>query len=93
MSDLYADAHKWDEVHKIEEMKRCVAAWKEPGKAWIEIRCKSFELLVGGKRHPSSLEMHAKLHRIGRIVLEEGNVPQVSLFTPTESQEGIYVYG
>ncbi|KAI5084167.1 hypothetical protein GOP47_0000336, partial [Adiantum capillus-veneris] len=39
MSDLYADAENWNEVDTIEEMKRCAAAWKEPGRAWIEINC------------------------------------------------------
>ncbi|MCO5575544.1 hypothetical protein L7F22_029345 [Adiantum nelumboides] len=78
LSDLYAEAEKWDDALTVEEMKQCAAARKEPGRAWIEIHCKSFEFLVGDKHHPSSLEVGRKLIRLERVAIWEGFVPQVS---------------
>ena len=79
MSGMYADVHKWDEVQKLQEMKKCASAWKEPGKAWIEINHRVHEFFVGDENQALSIEMHAKLNRIGKIATGEGSVPQINM--------------
>lgn len=85
VSNIYADAYKWEEVEKIKEMRKSACACKEPGIAWIEIKEKIHEFIVGGKSHSQSFDMHAKLKRITRVFKWEGSVPQVDVVLEPDS--------
>ncbi|MCO5609999.1 hypothetical protein L7F22_064234 [Adiantum nelumboides] len=37
MSNIYAEAQKWEDFSALQELQRCAGAWKLPGKAWIEV--------------------------------------------------------
>lgn len=76
MSNLYANAQRWDEVDKIQELKQGSSAWKKPGKASLEVMNKIHEFIVGDEQ---SVEIASKLVRLKKQVEIDGYVPIVDL--------------
>lgn len=79
MSNIYADAHMWEEVQQIQEQRKYAYAWKKPGKAWMEVSNKVHEFIVGDKTHSHSGLINAKLKRLGMLMKQEGYVPQLDI--------------
>lgn len=85
MSNIYADGDKWDEVRRINDMRIKARAWKKPGKAWVEIKSKVHEFIVGDKTHQESTYIYNKLRKIKRQMNDTGYVPNVELVLENRS--------
>lgn len=85
MSNIYADGDKWDEVRRINDMRIKARAWKKPGKAWVEIKSKVHEFIVGDKTHQESTHIYNKLRKIKRQMNDTGYVPNVELVLENRS--------
>lgn len=77
MSNVYADAHMWEGVERIQELKKSVSAWKKPGRAWIEVNNRLHEFVVVDKSHLESDEIYANLRKLTALVKDNGYVPQL----------------
>lgn len=87
MSCLYADAHMWEDVNKLQGMRRFAHAWKKPGKAWIEVQKEVFEFIMGGRDHEESDEIYSKFHRLGKSLKGDGHVPHLDAVTQGQDKE------
>jgi pentatricopeptide repeat protein len=74
MSTMHADACNWDDVHTTEELRKNAAAWKKPGSAWIELRDKIHEFVVGESVCSQS---ETKLQSLNREIRLLGFIPQI----------------
>lgn len=79
MSNIYADAHMWEDADKINKMRKYARAAKKPGKAWIEVNGKVEEFTAGCKSHSKNAEIYAKLKSLCRQMKEEGYTPKLDL--------------
>lgn len=85
MSNIYADGDRWDEVKRINEMRLKARAWKKPGKAYVEIKAKVHEFIVGDRTHQDSVNIYEKLRKIKRHMGHIGYVPNVDLIVENRS--------
>lgn len=79
MSYMYADAHMWEDVEKMQQLRKCRIASKKPGMAWIEVNDKLCEFVVGGTNHIQSEDIFYKLTRLSMLFKEEGHMPVLNL--------------
>ena len=77
MSNMYADAHKWKALHRVQELKKCAGAVKKRGAAWIELESNVREFIVGDGIHSQLVKIYAELEKLRRRMNEVGYVPQV----------------
>ena len=75
MSNTYASAGKWENVHSIRyEMKRN-GVYKEPGCSWVEVRDSSFVFYAGDVSSCArGSEVGSLLRELGRRMKERGYV-------------------
>eukprot|EP00250_Pteridium_aquilinum_P012913 c21025_g1_i1 orf=611-1567(-) len=90
MSNIYADGDRWDEVKRINEMRLKARAWKKPGKAYVEIKAKVHEFIVGDRTHQDSTNIYEKLRKIKRHMGHIGYVPNVDLILENRSHYDPY---
>ncbi|KAI5075896.1 hypothetical protein GOP47_0009972 [Adiantum capillus-veneris] len=77
MSDLYADAGMWEDVHGLVEQRKSIGAWKKPGQAVIEVNNNLHSFTVGDFERPDGINLHACLDKFNRVMKREGYIPQV----------------
>lgn len=71
MLNTYANTGMWEDVWKIDDVRKSSYVLKKPGRAFIEVDSKVYEFIVGDKSHPSNDEICAKL-RILTIQMDKG---------------------
>ncbi|KAK7252855.1 hypothetical protein RIF29_37098 [Crotalaria pallida] len=69
LSNLYADAGRWDEVAKIRRNMRGLMVEKDPGLSWIEAKKDVHMFSSGDQSHPMTDEVQAELHRLKRNMI------------------------
>lgn len=52
LSNIYADASRWEDVGNIRMTMKCMGTQKSPGCSWIEIGDEIYEFLVEDRMHP-----------------------------------------
>ncbi|KAG0476605.1 hypothetical protein HPP92_013446 [Vanilla planifolia] len=52
LSNIYAEAERWEEVSRMRKMMRQSSMKKEPGCSWIEVNSKMHIFVVGDSEHP-----------------------------------------
>lgn len=76
MSDIYASNGKWDDVLRIEEMRRLARAEKKPAVALMELNHEIHEFVIGCGQHT---KISAGRKNLWWRIREEGHVPDVDL--------------
>lgn len=66
LSNIYADACRWEDVENIRLMMKCIGTQKSPGCSWMEIGDKIHEFLVEDRMHPSYPQIHEILGSLGK---------------------------
>ncbi|MCO5559609.1 hypothetical protein L7F22_013210 [Adiantum nelumboides] len=77
MSDIYADAGMWEDVHGLFEQRKSFGAWKKPGQAIIEVNNNLHNFTVGDFEGPSGMTLHTCLDKTIRVLKMKGYIPQV----------------
>eukprot|EP00268_Persea_americana_P068500 TRINITY_DN9546_c0_g1_i2.p1 TRINITY_DN9546_c0_g1~~TRINITY_DN9546_c0_g1_i2.p1 ORF type:complete len:900 (+),score=157.86 TRINITY_DN9546_c0_g1_i2:411-3110(+) len=77
LSNVYAQAGRWDEVSRMRRMMRQNGLKKEPGCSWIEVKSKVHAFLVGDKAHPRCQEIYKRLNELIREMKWAGYVPDM----------------
>eukprot|EP01018_Ginkgo_biloba_P028267 Gb_24755 [translate_table: standard] len=75
LSNIYAEAGRWDDVTKVRTMMKERGLEKTPGCSLIEINNRVHAFLVGDKSHPQSEKIYATLETLTRQMEEAGYVP------------------
>ncbi|KAL8226169.1 hypothetical protein R6Q57_018726 [Mikania cordata] len=78
MSNIYAQAGKWEGVAKIREIMTNKKLKKDVACSWIEVNNKAHAFLSGDTSHPMCDEIDDELKRIEKLMNEAGYVPNVA---------------
>lgn len=79
MSNIYGEAHMWDNVLNIQEYRKGKASLKKPGRAFIEIANNIHEFTVGEKSHKQTDRIDVKVKSLGKLIKEDGYVPELNV--------------
>ncbi|GFZ18305.1 tetratricopeptide repeat (TPR)-like superfamily protein [Actinidia rufa] len=83
LSNLQADAGKWESVLKTRSMMKERGIQKTPGYSWIEVNNATHMFVATDTSHPLSAEIYLLLKNLLLELRKEGYVPQLtSLCTP-----------
>ncbi|XP_057768912.1 pentatricopeptide repeat-containing protein At3g26782, mitochondrial [Salvia miltiorrhiza] len=77
LSNIYADAGRWDDVKRIRIDMRKHGVAKSPGYSIIELKGRVNIFLVGDRQHPEHEKIYAYLKEITTKLQEIGYVPSV----------------
>ncbi|XXG63528.1 hypothetical protein AAC387_Pa05g1696 [Persea americana] len=66
LSNIYADASRWEDVENIRMTMKCMGTKKSPGCSWIEIGDEIYEFLVEDRMHPSHPQIYEILDSLCR---------------------------
>ncbi|KAL6008157.1 hypothetical protein ACLOJK_033663 [Asimina triloba] len=88
LSNIYAEAQKWDCRDQTRQMMKDRGVKKEPGRSWIEVKNSVHAFFVGDRLHPLSDEIYKSLEDLNKRVVEIGYVPdRYSLLHETEVEQ------
>lgn len=78
LSNIYANAGKWEDMAKTRDLMTKGGLKKIPGWTWIEVDEKLYQFSAGDKTHPRSNEIYEMLKRLGEKLELAGYVPDTS---------------
>uniref|UniRef100_A0A2N9IUF5 DYW domain-containing protein n=1 Tax=Fagus sylvatica TaxID=28930 RepID=A0A2N9IUF5_FAGSY len=76
LSNIYAEAEKWEKVKKLRERIGRRGLKKNPGCSWIEIRGKVNIFVAGDSSHSQAKKIESLLKRLRMEMREEGYFPK-----------------
>ncbi|KAL7234389.1 hypothetical protein ACSBR1_017900 [Camellia fascicularis] len=83
LSNLQANAGKWESVLKTRSMMKDRGVQKVPGYSWIELNNATHMFVAEDKSHPRSANIYLLLKNLLLEMRKEGYVPQPYLMHPT----------
>ncbi|XP_064973075.1 pentatricopeptide repeat-containing protein At4g33170-like [Musa acuminata AAA Group] len=75
VSNTYAAANRWEDVHKARKTMANRNIKKDPGYSWIEIKNKVHLFVVDDTSHPESTAIYQELEDLIRKIKGEGYIP------------------
>ncbi|KGN59149.1 pentatricopeptide repeat-containing protein At4g21065 [Cucumis sativus] len=78
LSNIYANAGKWEDMAKTRDLMTKGGLRKIPGRTWIEVGEKLYQFGVGDKTHPRSNEIYKMLKRLGEKLEVAGYHPDTN---------------
>eukprot|EP01018_Ginkgo_biloba_P024037 Gb_18978 [translate_table: standard] len=72
LSNIYAAAGRWDAIQKVQKMMKDRNVKRRPGCSWIEVNKQVYCFIAGGKSHPQTEEIYAKLDVLSAQIKEAG---------------------
>ncbi|XP_059630806.1 pentatricopeptide repeat-containing protein At4g21300-like isoform X2 [Cornus florida] len=79
LSNVHADAGKWESVLKVRSMMKERGVQKIPGYSWIEVDNCTHTFVAADTSHPQSSQIYLLLKNLLLELKKEGYVPQVYL--------------
>ncbi|GFP95174.1 pentatricopeptide repeat-containing protein at3g26782 mitochondrial [Phtheirospermum japonicum] len=77
LSNIYADAGRWEDVKKMRLFMKNHGVVKSPGYSLVELKGRVHVFLVGDRQHPQHEKIYAYLEELSVKLLEVGYVPSV----------------
>ncbi|KAL0912268.1 hypothetical protein M5K25_018230 [Dendrobium thyrsiflorum] len=87
LSNMYAEAGKWDEVKKLRAVLREKGMKKSPGCSWSEINGQAHAFLTGDKCHPQASEIYKFLQDLPAKMKAAGYRPETSFVLHDVNEE------
>ncbi|MQM05163.1 hypothetical protein Taro_037973 [Colocasia esculenta] len=78
LSNIYANAGRWEDVAKVRELMTSRGLKKTPGWTWIEINSETHRFNVGDKAHPQAAQIYQMLRSLSRKMELAGYVPDTN---------------
>ncbi|KAG9452967.1 hypothetical protein H6P81_005871 [Aristolochia fimbriata] len=78
ISNLYAQAGRWEDVGKIKKSMRCQGVKKETAMSWVEVKQKIFTFTSNDKTHWQINEIRKKLDMLAEEMEKQGYKPDTS---------------
>eukprot|EP01018_Ginkgo_biloba_P019471 Gb_05259 [translate_table: standard] len=78
LSNIYAEADRWDDIEKLRKIMKDRRAKKMPGCSWIEVNNKVHAFLGGDRSHPQMQNIYAKLEKLSLQMKGAGYVPDTN---------------
>ncbi|XP_051123508.1 pentatricopeptide repeat-containing protein At3g26782, mitochondrial [Andrographis paniculata] len=91
LSNIYADAGKWEDVKRIRTLMKNHGVAKAPGFSVVELKGRMHIFLVGDRQHPQYEKIYAFLEELSMKLMEAGYVPSVdsALHDVDEEEKGM----
>jgi pentatricopeptide repeat protein len=87
LSNIYAEAGRWEDVAKLRTMMKEREVKKQPGYSFIEVNKEVHTFLVGDRAHPQSEKIYAMLETLYGQMKEAGFVPNTNLVLQDVEEE------
>lgn len=88
LSNIYADAERWEDVEKIRVIMKNRGLAKPPGFSIVDLRGKVHVFLVGDKEHPQHQKIYEYLEELTMKLQEIGYVPNMaSVYHDVDKEE------
>ncbi|KAH7660326.1 TPR-like protein [Dioscorea alata] len=78
LSNIYANAGRWEDVLKVRQLMKEKTVTKEPGRSWIDLDKTVHTFHSGDRTHPQKEEINAKVMELFVKIKEAGYVPDLS---------------
>eukprot|EP01018_Ginkgo_biloba_P030326 Gb_08619 [translate_table: standard] len=92
LSNIYAEAGRWDDVAKVRRMMKNRGLKKRPGCSWIKVKNRVHAFHVGDTSHPQWEKIYALLESLAQQVKEAGYVPDTRfVLHDVEDEEKEYI--
>ncbi|XP_058090782.1 pentatricopeptide repeat-containing protein At5g48910-like isoform X2 [Magnolia sinica] len=78
LSNLYANANRWDDARNIREMMKEKGVQKIPGQSTIEAMGAVHEFVMGDRSHPQTKEIYHMLDEMAKQLTLAGYTPDTS---------------
>ncbi|PKA52830.1 Putative pentatricopeptide repeat-containing protein [Apostasia shenzhenica] len=78
LSNIYADAGRWENVIRVRELMKEKTIMKEPGRSWIYLNKIVHTFHSSDRTHPQRDEVHAKVRDLYEKIKEAGYAPNLS---------------
>ncbi|KAK8953152.1 Pentatricopeptide repeat-containing protein [Platanthera guangdongensis] len=78
LSNICANAGKWEEVARVRQLMNGRSVKKNPGWTWIEINSKRYQFRVGDKSHPQYQDIYEMLNVFSEKLKLAGYVPNTN---------------
>eukprot|EP01018_Ginkgo_biloba_P030431 Gb_26340 [translate_table: standard] len=75
LSNIYAEAGRWDDVAKVRRMIKGRGVKRKPGYSWIEVKNRVHAFSVGDTSHPQYENIYAMAESLFEQMKEAGYVP------------------
>eukprot|EP01018_Ginkgo_biloba_P025325 Gb_09956 [translate_table: standard] len=72
LSNIYAEAGRWDDVAKVRIMMKDKGVKKTPGCSWIEVKNRVHSFVIGDQTHSQTEEIYAMLEKLSGQMKEAG---------------------
>ncbi|CAM6128797.1 unnamed protein product [Calypogeia fissa] len=79
LSNIYAEAGKWEKVSFLRSMMEKRGLRKEPARSWIEVDNKIHEFMVGDTSHPEAKAIYTYMNELTEKLKAEGYIPDTQL--------------
>ncbi|CAA0821973.1 Pentatricopeptide repeat-containing protein -mitochondrial [Striga hermonthica] len=91
LSNIYADAGKWEDVKKTRKFMKNQGIVKSPGYSLVELKGRVHVFLVGDRHHPQHERIYAYLQELSGRIKEAGYVPSLesALHDVDEEEKGL----
>ncbi|XP_077209969.1 tetratricopeptide repeat (TPR)-like superfamily protein [Tasmannia lanceolata] len=87
LSNIYADARRWDDVERMRVLMKNRGLVKAPGYSLVELKSKIHVFLVGDRKHPQHEEIYQYLETLYVKMKDAGYVPDTRLVLHDVDQE------
>lgn len=88
LSNIYADAGRWDNAQKMRVLMKNRRLVKPPGYSLVELKGRTHVFLVGDKKHPQHRQIYIYLEKLTVRMQEAGYVPDTgSVLHDVEQEE------
>ncbi|WCJ37285.1 Pentatricopeptide repeat-containing protein At5g16860 [Euphorbia peplus] len=78
LSNIYANARRWDDVSRIRSLMKHTGIRKRPGCSWVQDKKGTATFFAGDREHPQSNRIHEILRELIRRIEVLGYVPETS---------------
>ncbi|KAE8717423.1 beta-1,3-galactosyltransferase 7-like [Hibiscus syriacus] len=87
LANMYADAGRWEDVANVRRMMNERGVKKVPGFSVIELQGGVNEFIAGGRDHPESKEIYAKVDEMLECIRAVGYVPSEGAVQELDEEE------
>ncbi|KAK4783410.1 hypothetical protein SAY86_007784 [Trapa natans] len=88
LSNIYANAGRWEEMARVRDLMACRKLKKLPGWTWIEVEDKVHRFGAGDQSHHQADEIYAALKNLMGILELAGYVPDTN-YVLHDAEEGV----
>eukprot|EP01018_Ginkgo_biloba_P007201 Gb_03579 [translate_table: standard] len=87
LSNIYAEAGRWEDVAKVRTMMKDKGVKKDPGCSWIEVKNRVHTFIIEDRSHPQVEQIYAKLEELIGQIEEAGFVPKTNFVLHDTQQQ------